>query len=239
MRYVVYAVAILSFASLMIVSIREDAAQPWTNSLDASTWTRWVVVGGLGALTELTLLVVAILLVWNLQMAPKQKWTIVSGFAARLVIIVPIAIRLVSLHERIDSTDFSFAYTIPALWTQAELHISLIAATIPCLRIFLKSLNTGYYGMNLDQIDPTATAMATKGGSYALSDLRSGGSVAANEKQTTSASRQVPGRTLSSSGVTTSKVTSRDRAEDSDSVASDRSDRRIFVRQTVRVRYAE
>lgn len=54
------------------------------------------------------------------------------------------------------------------------MHLSLIAATIPCMHVFLKNFNTGYLGTTADQVDITATMAATKGSnSYALSTVRS------------------------------------------------------------------
>ena len=181
---------------------------------------------------ELSLLGVSTMLVWKLQMATRQKYTVVSGFAARLAIAIPLVLRLVSLHDHIDSQRFTSAFTIPAVWAQVELHLCLICATIPCLRIFLKSFNTGYYGMDVGQVDPTATVMATKGGSYALSDLRSDGSATASRTQRFGKSAR---DRVASPGMTTSRVTAQDHGEDGDDAMSDRSDKRIFVRQTVNV----
>jgi hypothetical protein len=110
---------------------------------------------------------------------------------------------------------------MPALWAQLEMHLSIITATIPCLRIFLKSFNTGYFGMALGQLDPTGTVLATKGDSFNMSKLKSGGS-SANPTQAQ----------VSKAGMTTSRVTHGREEEDS---LSERSDRGIFVRQTVNV----
>lgn len=168
-------------------------------------------------------------------MQRTQKYTVVSGFAARLVVVVPLAIRLVSLKDHIDSTQISFDLTDPTLWTQVEMHICLIAATIPCLRIFLKSFNTGYYGMDAEQFDPSATVMATKGGSYNLSDLRSGESNTASQTQRQKESKRMRDR-VSSPGMNTSRVTSRDAVEEGDDAMSEGSDR-IIIRKTVNVMY--
>lgn len=38
------------------------------------------------------------------------------------------------------------AYSLPEILTQLEMHYNMIAATLPCLRIFLKGFQTGELG---------------------------------------------------------------------------------------------
>ena len=180
-------------------------------------------MGTLGIVVEILLTGLSIILVWGLQMQPKDKARVFSGFAARLVVAAPVILRLVSLQDNQNSGDFTWFFTMPALYAQLELHLSVIAATVPCLRIFLKSFNTGYFGMALEQLDPTGTVLATKGDSFNMSKLKSGGSDA-NPTQAQA----------SKAGMTTSRVTHG--REDEDSM-SERSDRGIFVRQTINVAY--
>jgi hypothetical protein len=222
-RYFVYAVSALLLASLLATAIREQTLTPWRTALFSSTLYRWIAIGTVGIVVEILLTGLSVVLVWGLQMQPKDKLRVISGFAARLVVAVPVVIRLVSLQNSSDAHDFTWSFTMPALWAQLEMHLSIIAATIPCLRIFLKSFNTGYFGMTLEQLDPTGTVLATKGDSFNMSKLKSGGS------DSNPALAQV-----SKAGRTTSKVTYGREEEDS---LSERSDRWIFVRQTVNVAY--
>ena len=234
MRTIAIAMLVLLITSAIVIAVRADTTQPWLDGLAAPTWNRWVAVGALGVLAELALLSVSVFLVWKLQMSPKQKYTVVSGFAARMVLLIPLVIRLVSLHDHIDSTPFTFVFTIPAIWTQLELHLSLILATVPCLRIFLKSFNTGYYGMDMtEEVAASGTVMATKGGeSYNLSDLRSGGASRTQRSEKEARAR------VQSSGMNTSRVTAMGVGdEDADDAMSDGSGKRIIVRQTVDVMY--
>ena len=109
------------------------------------------------------------------------------------------------------------------------MHLCLIGATVPCLRIFLKSFNTGYFGTTMEQIDPTGTMMATKGDSYNMSTMRSG------DREKKFAIGNPTQKQASKAGMTTSRVTHESR-DDIDS-GDDRSDKRIYVRQTVNVAY--
>ncbi|KAK3675186.1 hypothetical protein LTR78_005120 [Recurvomyces mirabilis] len=68
-----------------------------------------------------------------------------------------------------DSSDIVLlATTLPQIFMQVEVHYNIIAATIPCLRIFLKSFHSGYPGGRaLDDskayVLRSATGLATKG----------------------------------------------------------------------------
>ena len=227
MRYFVLVVTGISVVSLLVVAVRQDALSPWKDGLATTTLYRWIAVGAIGAFVEAVLVAAAIQLVWGIQMANKSKFTVVSGFAIRILVLVPLVIRLISFRNHVDSQQISNAFTMPEIWTQVEMHLCLVGATVPCLRIFLKSFNTGYFGTTMENIDPTGTMMATKGDSYNLSTMKSG-----DQKYALGDPTQ---RQVSKAGMTTSRVTHEQR-EDGDS-ADDRSDRRIYVRQTVNVAY--
>ena len=220
------AIAAIAGASLLVIAIRQDSSSPWQDALAVSTLYRWLAVGALGAVVEMVLVAAAIRLVWGIQMAQNSKITVVSGFAIRILVLIPLVLRLVSLHSNVNSPRITYAFTMPELWTQVDMHLCLIGATVPCLRIFLKSFNTGYYGTTMENIDPTGTMMATKGDSFNMSNMRSGN----REKLGNPTQRQA-----SKAGMTTSRVTHESR-DDGDS-ADDRSDKRIYVRQTVNVAY--
>lgn len=105
-----------------------------------------------------------------------SKLTVVTGFALRLPVSAITVLRLVSQAYtlREASADYSWIAVTPVIYEQIEMHLSIIAATVPCMRLFLKNFNTGYLGTTADQVDPTATMQATKGSqSYALSSVRS------------------------------------------------------------------
>ncbi|KAK3723255.1 hypothetical protein LTR37_001978 [Vermiconidia calcicola] len=191
MHYFVYAISALSAASLLVIALRDNILKPWRYTLTASTLSRWYAVGALSILVELILLTFSVILVWGLQMAPRAKFRVVSGFAVRLVVVAAIIVRIMSLADHANAQHISSASKLPSLWTQLELHLSIVSATVPCLRMFLKSFNTGYYGMAIEQLDPTGTIMATRGNtSYQLSNMRSGGASSAGDKYKISNSMQ-------------------------------------------------
>ena len=223
MIYFAIGIGVLSLASLLIISLREQPLKPWRDALQLSTLYRWITVGALAAVVEFVLAGLAILLVWDLQMKARDKGRVVTGFAIRLVVVVPIILRLLSLHSHATKSPaqpISFLFTMPELWTQLELHLCLVAATVPCLRLFLKSFSTGYFGMAISQLDPTGTVLATKGDSYNMSNMKSGGGSSAGDRYKIGNPTQ---QQVSKAGMTTSKVTHELREDRADSL-SDRTD---------------
>ena len=144
-------------------------------------------------------------------------------------------LRIVSFYKVCDlSRNVSWLYVVPYIYTEIEMHYSLISATIPSMHIFLKNFNTGYLGTTADQVDPTASMVATKGSnSYAMSSVRSRNlkqtSNMESEKHAERDLRLAPGRR-----ITTSRVVHDDNAIDSGSINSDGSDR-IIIQKTVQV----
>lgn len=69
-----------------------------------------------------------------------------------------------------------------AIYTQVEMHYSLIAATVPCMRPFLMAFNSGYLGTSAAQVDPSAS-LNSKGRSESYV-LQSKSSHRGNEPQT-------------------------------------------------------
>jgi hypothetical protein len=235
MLYLTIGLAVLAFASLLVVALREQPLTPWRDALQLSTLYRWITVGALAGVTELALAALAVMLVWDLQMKSRDKFRVVTGFAIRLVVLVPIILRLLSLHShatKVPAQQISFLFTMPALWSQLEMHLCLVAATVPCLRLFLKSFSTGYFGMAISQLDPTGTVLATKGDSYNMSNMKSGGSTAGEKYRIGNPTQPQ----VSKAGMTISRATHDLREDRADSL-SDRSDRGILVRQTVNVAY--
>ena len=94
------------------------------------------------------------------------KTMVLSAFAFRIP-IVPLAIaRIQNLNAVKNSTDYTFDVVLAVVFAQVDMHYSLIAATIPCARPFLKALNTGYMATAADQVDPVLREQNQKGDVY-------------------------------------------------------------------------
>lgn len=104
---------------------------------------------------DLLITAMSVNLVWGLQMGSKSKSLVVTAFTLRLFVTPVTIIRLVSLSA-VRPDDFSFTYTLPEAMTQLEMYCSLIATTLPCLRLFLTAWNTSFMDIRLEEIDNDA-----------------------------------------------------------------------------------
>lgn len=133
------------------------------------------------------------------------------------------AARLLSLSKAFSSDDLTFSLATPAAWAQVEMHYNIIAATIPCLRIFLKDFTTGWLGTRSNRMEECTRS--TKSNTYGSrhSAVRKAGDVLHIELQPR-------GR-----GQVESKI-EHDAMNDA---ASDDSQQRIFVNRRIDIMYEE
>lgn len=175
LRVLTAAVVCFGVIGLLVTGLRQELAKPWRYSVNTaeSNWQRWLAVEVLGGVLEGIFLLPPMLLVWRLQMDQRTKITVILAFAFRAPVIALAVLRLVSIRY-CQADNFSYTYSWAEFWPQLELHYSLVAATIPCLRIFLKGWNTSFLNLTLLQVDETAYAehRASKG-SYPLQTVNS------------------------------------------------------------------
>ena len=146
--------------------------------------------------------------------------------------LIPIAIlRLLSLLSSLRSHSFLFRYAMTETWTQGEMAYTLISATIPSLRIFLYSANTGLLPGDLTGKTNTESETIT----YGTPRKGSAGLRNRSSKRTRSNGRVQESIKLSDLGRGENKSDAR--PADSISMASD-SSQRIIVRQTVDIEYS-
>ncbi|KAF2838844.1 hypothetical protein M501DRAFT_935163 [Patellaria atrata CBS 101060] len=105
--------------------------------------TRWRVVAILDVLLEAIFVLLPIYLTWNIQMNAQLKARVVGAFAFRIPVAIFAIIYVVSLERALRRPNTGVAYANPMVYLQVELGYSLIAATIPCLKSFIKSFDTG------------------------------------------------------------------------------------------------
>ncbi|KAK6428184.1 hypothetical protein LTR95_015674 [Oleoguttula sp. CCFEE 5521] len=188
-----------------------------------------------------------IVLVYGLQMPLASKLTVVTGFAFRLPVVVFTILRFDAFRDTPGNVaDISWTYVLLAIYTELEMHASLMAATIPCMHIFLRSFNTGFLATTALQVDSSGTMSATKGeSSHAMKTVRSRHMQNSQERSWNRdpihEGGKSPMKLNPEQGHTVSNVTHRDRRPedeiDTGSVESDGSDR-IMVRKTVQIDYS-
>ena len=138
--------------------------------------------------------------------------------------------RLKSLSTSLTSGEYLLDTAETEYYTQAEMTFSLIAATIPCLRLFMEAAKTGLLAISM-------WGPGTTSGSYTRSYAGNQSGIGSKTRSTMAKGREdsegiklrdwKQGSNSAHAHATSDKV----------SVASDGSETAIIVRQTVDVRY--
>ena len=100
-------------------------------------------------------------------MSMKLKVVVVGAFLMRLLIIIPVAFKLVLLRKDLPSSNATFNSTGVVIATQVTMHYTVMATTFPCMRAFLETFNSGLgatTGMTTEaDYDSNAYAKGSKG----------------------------------------------------------------------------
>jgi hypothetical protein len=184
-------------------------------------------------------------------MQRSMKFWVLAGFGIRLPYVHPIRvtqitqtaltdivlrpiplaiIRLKSLSISLTSNEYLLQSATTEYYTQAEMTFSLIAATIPCLRMFMEAAKTGLLGISMWEAGTTT-------GSHTRS--RNGkNTVAISRTQDTLSKRREVTESIQLRGMSGGSNSVHARAAScKGSVTSDGSETAIIVRQTVDVTY--
>ena len=143
--------------------------------------------------------------------------------------------RTTLIHASITGSDFTFAYTMPEIVAQVEMCYTLIAATIPCLRVFLYSANTGLFGASTTVYGGSTTSKNCNGSSKPDGQTKTfrargrrthSGVICEDASDTFELTTKMQGHTAAHA-----------EAYERSSVNTDGSEEGIMVRQTVEVQY--
>ncbi|KAI9803961.1 MAG: hypothetical protein M1833_000242 [Piccolia ochrophora] len=200
---------------------------------------RWEIITGIGVFIEIILLALPVFLVWGLQMPFGPKAVVVAAFSFRLPVIATTILRIIYLRTGLESDDMTFDLVTGTILSQVDMHYSLMAATIPCMKPFVKAFNTGYYTHTPDQAGGSQYGYGSayaKDTNYALQSVSSQTGPAPDR-----ASRKMKIRPDAQDAVTvieTDKENSK--PEEAGSVTTHGSDK-MMIRRTVgwNVRYDE
>jgi hypothetical protein len=95
------------------------------------------------AITDIVLVVIPGYLCWHLQMSVVLKLQVLAVFAFRLPLVALSGLFLKAWIRSLSMTNPGIRRSTPIVFQQAELCLSLMAATIPCLKSFIRSFDTG------------------------------------------------------------------------------------------------
>jgi hypothetical protein len=133
---------------------------------------RWRVITSFNIFIELLLMLLPMLFIWPIQMKRYIKLQVVIAFGFRAPVIAFSAAHLHYVSSYANSSNISRAIIPALLYQQFELFWSLLAATIPTLKAFMRSFNSGF-GMEID-LDGYGSAYGSGGyynGSFPLQSL--------------------------------------------------------------------
>ncbi|KAE8144242.1 hypothetical protein BDV25DRAFT_167302 [Aspergillus avenaceus] len=122
----------------------------------------WFFNASMNIATDLTLLVLPMPLLSQLQLPRLQKVALMGVFAIGGLVVITSVLRLSSLRSVANDTDTSYSNVAAAYWTAAECNVAIICACLPFLRplisrFFPKLLSTNNYTRN-----PTMTATRSR-----------------------------------------------------------------------------
>ncbi|KAJ5198662.1 uncharacterized protein N7498_007779 [Penicillium cinerascens] len=128
--------------------------------------TAWKAITAFDIITEIFTFGMSILLVWGIQMQRKEKGAVIFAFGTRTLCVPDIAkeqdlkwilisfvifrliiitiIRQVFLDRSLFHHDAPLRLSDSIIATAALLHCSIMMATVPCLKPFVISFNTGW-----------------------------------------------------------------------------------------------
>jgi len=94
-------------------------------------------------LTDIILVMLPAYLVWQLQMNIRLKIQVLSAFAFRLPLLAFSILSLRYFISSLDSKNLGVDRTPAIAFQQSQLCFSLICATVPSLKAFIRSFDTG------------------------------------------------------------------------------------------------
>ncbi|KAH7205335.1 hypothetical protein BKA60DRAFT_526687 [Fusarium oxysporum] len=105
--------------------------------------TRWAVITAMDILTEILTWLLVLKLSWSVNISYIRKCQVVMAFSFRIPLIALSAVHLAYSATNPASTEPQFAVTKALLCQQIMVAWSLISATVPNLKSFLKSFSIG------------------------------------------------------------------------------------------------
>ncbi|KIV96677.1 hypothetical protein, variant [Exophiala mesophila] len=125
-------------------------------------FVRWQIITALDVFTECMLVLFSVFIVWPVQLSLALKTQVVAAFAFRLPVAALSLIHLHYVSEYTKSDNVGLAIVPVLVLQQVQLCWSLISATIPNLKSFVKSFSSGF-GI---QLDPSATRIYGSSNQY-------------------------------------------------------------------------
>ncbi|RAK98221.1 uncharacterized protein BO80DRAFT_412889 [Aspergillus ibericus CBS 121593] len=133
-------------------------------------------------LTDLALVVLPLVMLWNVQMPFQKRLQIIASFCARLIVVAVSITELVYLPTYLRSNDPTWTIVNVEICNELTMYLSIIAACMPSIYRILSSLKSGLNDVHVSDIELNTTQGAT--GSRSMSRNQAGSSSRARRHST-------------------------------------------------------
>ncbi|GIZ45464.1 hypothetical protein CKM354_000862900 [Cercospora kikuchii] len=139
-RSLVFFSATYGVGSILAVAV--NCQNPSTPEPDSGSCPnlllRWQISLGLDVATETLLVIVPMILLVRILNKRSSRITVAAIFACRLVDIVFAGLNFYQITLLRHTSDYGTGIIPPIIWMQAELLWSIISASLPCLKAFMR-----------------------------------------------------------------------------------------------------
>ncbi|KAJ5105258.1 hypothetical protein NUU61_002605 [Penicillium alfredii] len=125
--------------------------------------TRWQFIAALDVITELILFLLAVVLLKGLFMSVKRKLAIGFAFIFRFPLIIFTLLHISTLRAALHDPDVTLAAVPPTVWLQVEVHYTLVACSVFCLRPFMAAVSTFYGTAGDSTLESSVSASRSRG----------------------------------------------------------------------------
>lgn len=177
--------------SIFTISFQCGLPKPWTFNENrcAAGGKLYYLIILINIITDATIALFFLPVVWKLQMARDERITIMSVFASRLSVCGGSIGNMAVLGSYINSSDITWNAIGPTILNSVVMNLSIITAGIPSVHRFLGDLQTGQIGIRLNELEIEMSAS----GSRSKSRFRSGNDTnSKNSSKATSSFQSAP-----------------------------------------------
>ncbi|GAP90613.1 hypothetical protein SAMD00023353_4800750 [Rosellinia necatrix] len=148
-----FILSLIGFQILLgVVSVFAVAFQcvtPYTwNTLSQQCFNQprfWIAFGVFDILTDILVILVSILIVWNLRLAVPHKLVVIGCFAPRLLVTVAAIVRLAFLVPIRPDDFWAWKSWAPVVITELQLCLSIVTACIPSIKPLFEAIEAGVW----------------------------------------------------------------------------------------------
>ncbi|CAK4030279.1 Hypothetical predicted protein [Lecanosticta acicola] len=127
----------LFFGFVGILCLSSACSNPYADTC-RHRFARWQIILAIDIITEVMLVAIPLTLICDILIKRSAKITVLAVFGARLVDIVFASMNLHRIALLEGTHDKALAVVPSMMWTQAELLWSIVSASLPCLKTFMR-----------------------------------------------------------------------------------------------------